>query len=115
MTYTAKDTMKKLKKVKDKPAAEKIQPNRDEESKTEDVNVPEKSFTLNKAKLRTELVAESAYISEILGLVHFPKRADSDDEGMIIFLTIYIYFLVCWKKVLTFIHFKHLFISGYLK
>jgi len=82
MTYTAKDTMKKLKKVKDKPAAEKLQSNRDEESKTEDINVPEKSFTLNKAKLRTELVAESAYISEILGLVHFPKRADSDDEGV---------------------------------
>ena len=105
MTYTAKDTMKKLKKVKDKPATEKLQSNSDEESKTEDVNVPEKSSTLNKAKLRTELVAESAYISEILGLVHFPKRADSDDEGMIIFLTIYIYFLVYWKKVLAFIHF----------
>ena len=78
--------MKKLKKVKDKPAAEKLQSNHDEKSKTEEVNITEKSSnTLNKGKLRTELVTESTYISEILGLVHFPKRADSDDEGMIIF------------------------------
>lgn len=83
MTYTAKDTMKKLKKVKDKPAAEKLQSNHDEKSKTEEVNTTEKSSNaLNKGKLRTELVTESAYISEILGLVHFPKRADSDDEGV---------------------------------
>ena len=95
MTYTAQDTMKKLKKVKEKPAAEKLQSNHDDEkSITEDENIPEKSSnTLNKAKLRTELVTESAYISEILGLVHFPKRADSDDEGMnIIFYHFYIIF-----------------------
>ena len=78
MTYMEKDAMKKLKKVKAKPH-KAILENSDTEktSKNED---QEKRFNFGK-DLKQKLVAENAYISDILGLVNFPKRADSDDEG----------------------------------
>ena len=33
-------------------------------------------------ELKQSLVSESSYISGLLGIVNFPKRDDSDDEGI---------------------------------
>ena len=32
-------------------------------------------------ELKQSLIRENSYISEVLGIVNFPKRDDSDDEG----------------------------------
>ena len=80
MTYLTKDTMKKLKKAKSKPEEDVIEKkNVDSDEKVEQKN-DVKKFNIGK-DLKQKLVAENGYISDMLAMVVFPKRAESDDDG----------------------------------
>lgn len=63
-----KNSIKKLKKSKLLEVKEAV---------TEDTPV---SKPEQKPNLKKELVAENAYISSLLNIIHFPKRADSEDD-----------------------------------
>lgn len=84
MTYLAKETMtKKLKKVKTKSEDIKSvdKPLEDNKDKPESKDINGGKKLLGK-DLKQKLVAENAYITSMLNLVIFPKRADSDDDDV---------------------------------
>ena len=71
-----KNAEKKLKKVQleaEKEATAEVKV-------AEDKPVHQPKTNFNK-ELKQSLVCENAYISELLGIVNFPKREESDDEG----------------------------------
>ena len=67
-----KNADKKLKKVHLETEKETV------EAKVEEEKDNKPNFT---KELKQSLIRENTYISEVLGIVNFPKRDDSDDEG----------------------------------
>ena len=66
-----------------KNADKKLKRNLETEKETVEAKVEEEkdnkpNFT---KELKQSLIRENSYISEVLGIVNFPKRDDSDDEG----------------------------------
>ena len=66
-----------------KNADKKLKRNLETEKETLEAKVEEEkdnkpNFT---KELKQSLIRENSYISEVLGIVNFPKRDDSDDEG----------------------------------
>ena len=66
-----------------KNADKKLKRNLETEKETVEAKVEEEkdnkpNFT---KELKQSLIRENSYISEVLSIVNFPKRDDSDDEG----------------------------------
>ena len=66
-----------------KNADKKLKRNLETEKETVEAKVEEEkdnkpNFT---KELKQSLIRENSYISEVLGIVNFPKRDDSDDQG----------------------------------
>jgi len=71
------------KEIMGKNADKKLKRNLETEKETLEAKVEEEkdnkpNFT---KELKQSLIRENSYISEVLGIVNFPKRDDSDDEG----------------------------------
>ncbi len=55
-----------------------------EETQREPASVKKNENEANR-NWKQDMVAENAYITSLLGIVNFPKREDSDDEGKYFF------------------------------
>jgi hypothetical protein len=88
-----KDAVKKLKKVKidtSKSAVANGDLHDSDQSPIKDSKKEQDVEKFNFGKeLRQRLIGESAYVSDIIDTINFPKRADDDDDdGMFLLLFI---------------------------